>query len=110
MLRHFSSIVSEGLRKIDIVGRLGGEEFAILLLGADLVAAQVFAERLRLEVESTPMNLNGKAIPITLSIGISEFLKSDAGADDSLNRADSALYRAKQKGRNRVEVSGSILS
>lgn len=107
MLRHVSAILTDSLRRIDRVGRLGGEEFAILLVGANINSAQIFAERLRQEVEATPLQLDGQEVPMTVSIGIAELTVKDAGPDDALNRADKALYRAKNGGRNRVEVESS---
>ena len=105
VLQHFATLIGEGLRKIDSVGRIGGEEFAIILAGADAAAALSFAERLRLKVEQTPLMQEGRPIPVTVSIGISAMSAADVSADAALIRADQALYRAKQAGRNRVEAA-----
>ncbi|MCX7177894.1 MAG: diguanylate cyclase [Proteobacteria bacterium] len=105
VLRHFATLLREELRKIDTGGRVGGEEFAIILAGADLAAAQVFAERLRLKIARTPLFSCGKEIGITVSIGISDLSATDSSADAVLSRADGALYQAKRNGRNRVEVA-----
>ena len=105
VLRHFAALIGDGLRKIDSVGRVGGEEFAIILAGADPAAARIFAERLRLKVEQTPLLQDGQPIPVTVSIGIAAMSAADASADAALIRADEALYRAKQAGRNRVELA-----
>ena len=104
VLRHLAVLMQNGLRKIDIAGRLGGEEFAVILPGADVPAAGLFAERLRKKVAGTPMAHKDKVIPLTVSIGVTAMKISDASADDALVRADRALYRAKECGRNRVEV------
>lgn len=104
VLRHFAAIVRAELRKIDTGGRLGGEEFAILLVGADLTAAAVFAERLRNKVADTPLVHEGQAIPVTVSIGIAALDAGDASSETTLMRADAALYDAKRGGRNRVCV------
>lgn len=104
MLQHFSRLMREELRKIDTGGRVGGEEFAIVLAGADLAAARVFAERLRQKIAGTPLLQNGREIQVTVSIGISDLNAMDATADAVLMRADQALYSAKNNGRNRVEV------
>lgn len=104
VLQHFATLMHEELRKIDTGGRVGGEEFAIVLAGADLSAAQVFAERLRQKVAGTPLRQDGKTIPVTVSIGISDLNATDGSADAVLMRADEALYCAKNNGRNRVEV------
>jgi diguanylate cyclase (GGDEF)-like protein/PAS domain S-box-containing protein len=105
MLKHFVGLMRQQLRRIDTAGRVGGEEFAIILPGADLAGAKVFAERLRLKVSQTPLVQEGQTIPITVSIGIAAL--SGADADAALDRADKALYRAKKAGRDRVEVAGN---
>ena len=92
------------LRKIDSLGRLGGEEFAVILPGAPLASAQIFAERLRKKIAASPMPHAGNAITLTVSIGVTEIKPDDSSADDTLARADRAQYQAKQKGRNRVVV------
>lgn len=105
VLRHFAALVRDGLRKIDIVGRIGGEEFAIILPGADLTSARDLAERLRLMVADMPLTQEGAIIPATVSIGIANMNSKDPSAETALKRADKALYRAKQHGRNCVEVA-----
>ena len=104
VLRHFADGLRDALRKIDTGGRLGGEEFGILLLGADLPAAQAFAERLRNQVATTPVLHEGTAIPLTVSIGIAALTAEDPSPETALKRADAALYQAKNEGRNRVCV------
>jgi diguanylate cyclase (GGDEF)-like protein len=103
VLRHLASLMRDSQRKIDMLGRVGGEEFAILLPGADLDAARAFAERLRQRIADTPMGRNGSTIAITVSIGIAGLEPAESTGDAALVRADQALYRAKRGGRNRVE-------
>ncbi|MET3133546.1 diguanylate cyclase (GGDEF)-like protein [Oxalobacteraceae bacterium GrIS 1.11] len=103
MLRHVADLMAGALRKVDTVGRIGGEEFAILLPGTDLAAACVFAERLRRSIADTPLSVDGGAIAITLSIGIAAMSAGEGAYEGALMRADQALYRAKRGGRNRVE-------
>ena len=102
-LRHFVVLAQRCLRKQDVMGRLGGEEFAIFLPGSDRSGAAAVAERLRALVETQPPAGAGGATPLTVSIGIAL-----AGAGDSaqsvLQRADEAMYMAKKRGRNRVEM------
>jgi diguanylate cyclase (GGDEF)-like protein len=105
MLKHVVGLMRKELRRIDTAGRVGGEEFAIILPGADLAGAKVFAERLRLKVAQTPLVQEGQTIPITVSIGIAAL--SGADADAALDRADKALYRAKKAGRDRVELESN---
>lgn len=104
VLRHLAVLMQNELRKIDTVGRVGGEEFAVILPGADLAAAQVFAERLRAKIAGTPMPREAGAIPLTVSIGVAAMKTSDASADDVLVRADRALFQAKECGRNKVAI------
>lgn len=104
VLQHLAVLMRNALRKIDTVGRVGGEEFAVILPGAELPAAGVFAERLRKMVARTPMVQEGKVIPLTVSIGVTGMNAGDTSADDALIRADQALYRAKEGGRNKVSV------
>ena len=104
VLRHLGALMCQALRKVDVPGRVGGEEFAILLPGTDLAAAAVFAERLRRRVAESSLTTDGGIlITITVSIGMAAMAGTDADCDAVLARADEALYRAKRGGRNRVE-------
>lgn len=103
VLKHFSQLLLHELRRVDAAGRIGGEEFAVILSGADMQDACAFAERLRSRLAASPMPDGDGHIAVTVSIGISAMCGSDNGVADSLSRADSALYRAKQKGRDRIE-------
>lgn len=104
VLRHFAELAVTCLREIDSLGRLGGEEFAVLLPETDLEGARVLAERLRTTIEQSPTQVGGVSIPLTLSIGITELSASDRKVTDLLRRVDRALYAAKHLGRNRVEL------
>ena len=104
VLQQFGALLRNELRKIDRAGRIGGEEFAILLPDTKPQAAFVFAERLRSLVESTAIPYAGSDLGITVSIGISRLDPADAEAGIALRRADHALYRAKHEGRNRVLI------
>lgn len=104
MLIHLAVVMRNELRKVDAVGRLGGEEFAVILPGADISAARIFAERLRKKVAATPATNEERVISLTVSIGVAEMYTGDDNGDASLVRADRALYRAKEQGRNRVEI------
>ncbi|MES2296162.1 MAG: diguanylate cyclase [Pseudomonadota bacterium] len=102
VLRHMAGLMRSSQRKIDKLGRVGGEEFAVLLPGASAEAAAIYAERLRQSVADTPLAIDGHSIRVTVSIGIASILASDASPDAALIRADKALYSAKEAGRNRV--------
>ncbi len=92
-----------------IVGRLGGEEFAILLPGANLSAAAVIAERLRREMAALQFAVNKETVTLTCSFGVSEW-QSGESVDQVLKRADMALYAAKSAGRNRVVLADDQLT
>lgn len=102
-LRHFVEIATQCLRNDDIIGRIGGEEFAILLPDSNLEGASRTASRLRALIANTPLQHNMQALHITASIGVASALASES-AETLLDRADQAMYRAKQNGRNRVEA------
>ncbi|MGD9877851.1 diguanylate cyclase [Desulfococcus sp.] len=101
-LRHVAAIFRKSLRQTDIAGRVGGEEFSILLPHTDLAAALVMAERLRSTIENTPADYNGTEIPLTSSIGVAVYDREIADEDALMLLADEALYAAKKGGRNRV--------
>jgi diguanylate cyclase (GGDEF)-like protein/PAS domain S-box-containing protein len=104
MLRHVAEVIRDEIRAIDMSSRLGGEEFAVLLTGATLTAAREFAERLRRKIAALTVMHEGKTITVTASIGVAALRATDENADTALQFADKALYRAKDIGRDRVEV------
>lgn len=97
-------ITGQGMiRNIDVFGRIGGEEFAIVLPETSLEQAITVAERLRDKLSETHIELSGgERIPFTVSIGVSALEEEDVGVDSLLKRADVAMYKAKRFGRNRV--------
>ena len=95
------------MRDIDRVGRVGGEEFAVVLPQTDGIRAVEVAERLRQTVANTEVALeHGRPLHFTLSIGVITLEDSSANLDTLLAQADSALYAAKHLGRNQVCVYG----
>lgn len=90
------------LRPGDVLGRIGGEEFLVLLPRTDPATASALAEDLRAHVASLPLELDGLAQPVTVSIGVASREPADAGVEVLVRRADRALYEAKRAGRNRV--------
>ena len=91
------------LRGQDLLGRLGGEEFCVLLPETPPAVAMAVAERLRAATSSVP---TGDGVLVTVSIGVSSLVPGDEGWADTLERADHALYVAKDEGRDQVALAG----
>lgn len=104
VLRSFALVLSGLLRDSDSAGRIGGEEFAVMLPHTSLDGACAFAERLMERIAANPPDVDGQPAPYTLSVGISEISPSSKDFSALLILADKALYRAKQGGRNRLVV------
>ena len=103
-LKHVARILEQHCRGLNKVGRLGGEEFVVLLPLADAFDAATAAERIRHALQAAPLQLDGTELRITASIGVATRVPADAELSGLLGRADRALYVAKFNGRNRVEV------
>lgn len=93
------------LRESDVLGRVGGEEFVVLSPETSLTGALALAERIRKCVETKPLQVDGKAVQLTLSIGVTTAALAERDAEAVLKRADKALYAAKRSGRNQVAAS-----
>lgn len=106
-LQHFADVCRLRVRQSDFFGRLGGEEFGIVLSRTDASGALQFAEDVRRSVADSPVQTAKGAISLTVSIGIAEFSTDDETSDNILVRADMALYRAKANGRNTVVLDAS---
>jgi diguanylate cyclase (GGDEF)-like protein len=102
-LREIVQRLHDSIRSSDILGRLGGEEFLVLLEDSGREHALQTAERLRLTICQQPLVLEGKSHPTTISIGVALLGERDRSFSDLLRRADRALYAAKEAGRNRVQ-------
>jgi diguanylate cyclase (GGDEF)-like protein/PAS domain S-box-containing protein len=105
-LSHFAEILRAEVRASDIVGRLGGEEFAMVLPDTDTDAAIALARRVQQRTSRTPLLCRAEHIVLTVSVGVDTMRAADVGAYQSLSRGDKAMYRAKERGRNRIEVYG----
>jgi diguanylate cyclase (GGDEF)-like protein/PAS domain S-box-containing protein len=103
VLRHLGQLLSATFRQVDVVARVGGEEFAVLLPSSDLDAAVAVAERLRALVASHPVAYDGAHIACTISAGVAVCDGDAPRLDGLMKRADQALYAAKAAGRDRVE-------
>jgi len=105
-LAHFSSIVSQGIRRGDIFGRLGGEEFAVLFPETTRVDAMTLVNSLRLHLAASTLAVPCGEVTCTFSAGVDEYQASEMLAN-LMARADAALYSAKAMGRNRVVLAVS---
>lgn len=103
VLIHFTQTIRSFLRESDIFGRLGGEEFAIFLSGAGINEASKLADKLRKAISDSTLEIDGKTVTYTVSIGVESSTPNDHSIDDLFKRADIKLYGAKDKGRDRVE-------
>lgn len=103
-LKKVAEILRDGTRGMDIVGRYGGEEMILGLLGADKHDAVKTAEALREKIEQTTVVLDHATLKLTASFGVAE-LTSEKNIDELLHKADKALYQAKESGRNQVAVA-----
>lgn len=103
-LKQFSAVVRGRLRDTDMLARIGGEEFVILMPSTALAGATLLAERLRVAMSDNPLPIIDHLLPVRFSAGVTQFKTGDHDIDDCLKRADEAMYRAKQSGRDRVEA------
>jgi len=104
-LRHVAEQFKRGIRRGDLLARIGGEEFAVLLPNTDEWGAIMVAERVRALVASSAAETGEGKLKLTASIGVTSLWKSDSSPDAALGRADVALYRAKEDGRNCVRAA-----
>jgi diguanylate cyclase (GGDEF)-like protein len=104
-LRHCVRVWRSCLRDLDDIGRIGGEEFGVLLWGADLPTATAVAERMRQRLEASPLVWGDRQHVLTASFGVALPRSHDPEGETGMARADAQLYRAKAQGRNRVCVA-----
>ena len=103
VLIHFTQTIQTFLRKSDLVGRLGGEEFAIFLNSTGLDDTFLLADKIRKAIAKSALQVDGKTVTYTVSLGIVTAGPQDNSVDELFKRADVKLYGAKDKGRDRVE-------
>jgi diguanylate cyclase (GGDEF)-like protein len=105
VLAEVASRLRAAIRAGDLLVRYGGEEFLVVLPGSDAIQAAEIAERMRLKMESDPIQTEGAAVPVRISVGVAQHRPGADTPSQLVRRADTALYAAKGRGRNRVEVS-----
>jgi diguanylate cyclase (GGDEF)-like protein len=109
VLRHLARLQQQSLRKVDFLGRYGGEEFLIVLPSTSLQAAIRAAELLRNHIEASSFETNkSEPIHLTISVGVARFMPHQDTLETLLSRADEAMYRAKTGGRNRICVADEL--
>lgn len=105
VLKSIAETISARLRTQDSVGRYGGEEFMVVLPNTTHACGMLVAEELRRSIRSTPIDLDGKTLTLSASIGVfGAPVSADSKADEMIRASDAALYRAKRLGRDRVEA------
>jgi diguanylate cyclase (GGDEF)-like protein len=102
VLQHTVAVLQEDLRPADLFARLGGEEFAILLIGCTTSQAVATAQRLRVAIEASPVENDGRVVSLSVSVGVASTDRCGYDLSCLCREADTALYRAKRGGRNRV--------
>ncbi len=102
VLRQLALRLNENICEIDLIGRYGGDEFVIVMPETSLEDAATAAERLRKNLVAKPIYVAGTSFQLTISLGVTHLLPADTSLETTLQRADRALYQAKQNGRNRV--------
>jgi len=107
VLTSLASFLRRELRQIDLLGRYGGDEFIALLPETDLVSAKQVGERLRMNITKTVLVSDPNPIQITISVGVATLGDQNDDLKKLIQRADQALYHAKESGRNQVEIHHS---
>jgi diguanylate cyclase (GGDEF)-like protein len=104
VIKHLSTVIKAHVRETDISGRYGGEEFSILLADTSLENANVFAERLRKEIENAKVKYNDIELAYTISLGVAEINASMQSYEAWIECSDAALYKSKEAGRNKITL------
>jgi len=103
-IRSVSRIIKEQVRELDVAGRYGGEEFGVVLPNTNGDGACVIADRLRVAIERTPIYAEGHEVKFTISLGIAELNEHMHDHRNWIEKADQALYKSKESGRNRCTL------
>jgi diguanylate cyclase (GGDEF)-like protein len=104
VLRKISQIIKASVRKIDIVGRYGGEEFGVILINTDKATSITTAERIRSNIENFAFEFDGKTEKVTISIGLAEYPEHGEDYHNIIANADHAMYKVKEMQGNKVKM------
>ncbi len=104
MINHVAKICQRAIRGTDFIGRLGGEEFAVILVNTSAIQAYDVAERIRGAIQNAPCQVDGIEISTTVSIGVAEYDGQVSNAKELMINADKAMYYSKHSGRNQVTL------
>lgn len=104
VIRKTARVLMESIRGVDIAGRYGGEEFAVMLVDTGIKGAHVVAERIRRQIARSAIETDEKTVQFTISMGVAELTKDIDSTTQWIERADKGLYQAKNSGRNNVCV------
>ena len=105
VIRETARLVTDLIRKTDVAGRYGGEEFVVFLPNTSAEKAYIFAERLRKKIEAMVVSYEAETIKFTISVGVCGFDKSLPSHDKWIEKADQALYHSKENGRNKTTIA-----
>lgn len=108
VLQAVTTTCCQAIREIDVFGRLGGDEFVLLLPETGGEQAVTLLERLRAKLALTPIGVEGDSVEVTVSAGVATWDGAGDYLDALIDRADRAMYRAKESGRNRVVLAGAV--
>ena len=106
VLMNVADEIKNNIRQVDLAGRFGGEEFAVILPETDKIGAELSAERLRSAIKNRVIKAYDETINATVSIGVATFPDDASRPEELIDRSDWSMYRAKQTGRNRVCTYG----
>jgi len=106
ILRDAVKMLKDSIRQIDFIGRYGGEELSIVLTETGRATAKIVAERIRESLSSKPLNIYDESLQVTVSVGVSVYPEDGQRPKELIEKADRALYAAKEQGRNKVCVYG----
>ncbi|MGC9491169.1 GGDEF domain-containing protein, partial [Vibrio genomosp. F10] len=106
-IKYAVKVLNDGLEDSGCFGRIGGEEFAVILYDTSVNNAALVAEKLRKKLEESQLIVSGESIELTISIGVTQVFSSDDDIKNILARADNAMYHSKNTGRNKVSIYSS---